>query len=150
MKTAMLALVVKFEKEAPSLVEILSDDREIRLFEGHIAQGDGDPLQKVYEVRELQNKEDSEFADYVEDLLSQPFVRTEIREHGVQWLKSKIRIEQYQRNEAEAAKIIAEYALKLFQSDKERTDFFLAGPSSKVRVRIFVLDQVAKSSQQAA
>ena len=42
-------------------------------------------------------------------------MRPEVQEHGLQWLRSKIRIEQYQRTETEAAKIIAKYALQILE-----------------------------------
>jgi hypothetical protein len=84
--------------------------------------------------------EEGEFGDYVEELLSQPFVGTEIQEHGVQWLKSKIRIERYQRTETDAAKVIAEYAMKVVSEDPDKTDFFLAGPNTMVRIRVFPLN----------
>jgi hypothetical protein len=103
----------------------------------------------VYENRERQKREDEEFGDYVEELLSQPFIRSEIQEHGVQWLKSKIRIEQFQRCEQEPTAVIAQYALKVIRDNPEATDFLLAGPISKVRVRVFEM-KTEKKSQHAA
>jgi hypothetical protein len=142
MKASTIALVIHVAaKEKANLLEVFSDDREISLLEAHWEADQPSSLQKIHENRALQSKEDEEFGDYVEDLLSQPFVKPEIQQHGVQWLKSKLRIEQYQRSEAEAAKIIADYALKIFQNDPGRRDFFLAGPRAQVRVRIFVLGE---------
>jgi hypothetical protein len=143
MKAATIALVVRSAGgKTPEIVDILSDDREISVLETEVGAGEGDPLQRVYEFRTSQTREDDEFADYVEDLLSQPFVKPEIQEHGVQWLRSKLRIEEYQKNEAEAARVIADYAIKVFSGDPERRDFLLAGPRKNVRVRIFVIDSV--------
>jgi hypothetical protein len=144
MKAGTVALVVRRdedtqEQESFSLVDVICDDHEIGLFEAALQAGEEDPMGRVVAYRERQSQEDSEFGDYVEELLSQPFVRPEIQEHGVQWLKSKIRIEQYRKKEFEAAKIIAEYALKVFQKDREQKDFFIAGPSTAVRIRIFVM-----------
>ena len=144
MKAATIALIVCSSRgRRHEILEVLSDDREISLLEGEVVSGEADPLQRIYDYRTSQEREDDEFADYVEDLLSQPFVKPEIQEHGVQWLKSKIRIEQHQRSEAEAAKIIAEYALKVFSGNTEQTDFLLAGPRANVRIRIFILDRAA-------
>jgi hypothetical protein len=144
MKAATIALIVRSQggpgRKEPELVEVLSDDREISILETAAEDEHADPLAKIYEHRSIQAREDDEFADYVEDLLSQPFVKPEIQEHGVQWLKSKIRIEEFQKNEREAAKIIAEYALKVFRGNPDRRDFLLAGPKAHVRVRIFVMD----------
>lgn len=149
MKAATIALIVRsLQDHSPELVDVLSDDREISLLETEVRSGEDDPLRKVYEFRSSQSQEDDEFADYVEELLSQPFVKPEIQQHGVQWLKSKLRIEEFQRNEAEAAAIIAQYALQVFSSDPKRTDFFLAGPRSQVRVRVFVIR--AQSMESAA
>ena len=149
MKSATLALVVRIENGQPSFVEALSDDREIQILEAVMSTGDPDPLGKVYAQRDSQRKEDEEFGDYVEELLSQPFVRPEIREHGVQWLRSKMRIEQYQRSEAEAARVIADYAYKMFREDQARKDFYLAGPTNRVRVRILLLSQKNSFSRAA-
>jgi hypothetical protein len=146
MKASTIALVVGISRDKKTnLLEVLSDDREISLLEAHWSEHAGASLEKVHENRALQTKEDEEFGDYVEDLLSQPFVKPEIQQHGVQWLKSKLRIEQYQKSEAEAARIIADYALKVFQEHPEKRDFFLAGPRAQVRVRIFVLEEKCAS-----
>jgi hypothetical protein len=154
MKAATVALIIKLEGETPNLVETLSDDREIHILQTAVGSGEQDPLQKVYAQRELQSKEDEEFGDYVEDLLCQKFLKPEIQEHAVQWLRSKVRIEEFQKNESQAAKVIADYAYKIFQSDPERKDFFLAGPSTKVRIIVYVLDRSGKhssaSDQEAA
>jgi hypothetical protein len=144
MKVATVALVVAGE-DVPSLVDVISDDHEISLLETSARSGSSDPLKAVYELRQQQNVEENQFSEYVEDLLSQPFLRSEIQEHGVQWLKSKIKIEQFQKSETEAAKIIAEYAMKILLENPQKKDFFLAGPSTMVRVRVFSL-----SREQAA
>lgn len=140
-KMGTVALIVQRDGQDLLLVENIADDREIEIFESALQKGENTPLESIYQSRLRQEKEDEDFGNYVEDLLSQPFVRPEIQEHGVQWLKSKIRIEQFQKSEREAAKIIADYAFKLYQENPSRTDFFLAGPAAKVRIRIFVIDQ---------
>lgn len=141
LKEATVALIVRKSGSDPSLVEILSDDREISLYEKLVREGDKDPLVRLREFRQRQLEEDEAFGDYVEELLSQPFLRKDIRDHGVQWLKSKMRIEQYQQTEAEAARVIAEFALKLLREDPQRVDFNLAGPTSQVRVRVFATEE---------
>src|SRR4051812_44481656 len=123
MKAATVALVVNAREGSRSLVEILSDDREIEVLEVALAQGEDDPLQSVRAHRNKQQAEDGEFADYVETLLSHPFQKKEVREHGIQWLNSKMRIEEYQKSEAEAARIIARYAYDVYTQDPEKTDF---------------------------
>jgi hypothetical protein len=140
MKSGTVALVIKMEpKNRYSLFEVLCDDREIELLDRVFESGEQNPLQAVYEFRESSNREEEEFGDYVEDLLTQPFLKAEVREHGLQWLRSKIRIEQFRQNETQASKVIAEYAFKLFLEDSSRLDFFLAGSQSQVRVRLFLI-----------
>jgi hypothetical protein len=150
MKSAIVALVVNIQEGSPLLLETLTDDREINVLESAMIHGEVDPFESVLNHRMQQTKEEEEFGDYIEALLTQPFLRPDIQEHAVQWMKSKIRIEQHQKSESEAANIIAEYALKIFQDDQARRDFFLVGPSTKVRVRIFVLEKVSLMSPQAA
>ncbi|MCM2323460.1 MAG: hypothetical protein NDJ90_09385 [Oligoflexia bacterium] len=149
MRAATVALVVSHNDGSSALLETLSDDREIALFETAMSTGEENPLQSVYEFRTRQQKEETEFADYVEDLLSKPFLRPEIQEHGVQWLKSKIRIEQYQKSEIQAAKVIADYAFQVFSQKPETTDFFLSGPTAKVRIRVFVVKNASTLSEAA-
>lgn len=149
MKAATVALIIQSLEGSRSLVEVLSDDREISVFEVAISKGEDDPLSNVREHRERQQAEDGQFADYVEELLSHPFQKPEIREHGIQWLKSKMRIEEYQENETEAARIIARYAMDVYSQDPEKTDFFLAGPTAQVRIRVFVLPQGSAIAQVA-
>ena len=136
MKVATVALVVEGDR-SPALVDVISDDQEIHLLESYSQAGEGDLIKAIQDYRQRQTAEEDQFGQYVEDLLSQPFLHTEIQEHGLQWLKSKIRIEQFQRSESEAAKIIAEYAMKILMENPEKTDFFLAGPNTMVRIRIF-------------
>ncbi len=149
-KLGTVALVVRYDDRNPEpvLVEKFSDDHEIATFEAAVQAGANDPVATVYQLRARQAKEDEEFGNYVEDLLSQPFVRPEIQEHGVQWLKSKIRIEEFQKCEAEATQIIAEFALKVFRDDQTRREFVLAGPVAKVKIKIFLMSE--KSAQSAA
>jgi hypothetical protein len=149
MKVATVAIVVRYPQETVtsplSLVEVLSDEQEINILEASCNAGEEDPLKPVHDFRRRQDEEEGEFGDYVEELLSQPFVGSEIQEHGVQWLKSKIRIEKYQKTETDAAKIIAEYAMKVVTEDPEKTDFFLAGPNTMVRIRVFPLNKLHRN-----
>jgi hypothetical protein len=155
MKTGTVALIVGHRPGEPPtgdpvLVEALSDDREIEALERAVRAGNEAPLVTVYELRSRQSREDEEFGDYVEELLSQPFVRPEIQEHGVQWLKSKIRIEQFQRSETEAMRVIADYAFKLFLQDRNKTDFLLASAAAQVRIRVFWLKAEEPAQSNAA
>ena len=131
-------------------MKTLSDDREIELFEAAVLAGETEPLTLVERVRAREIKEEEEFGNYVEDLLSKPFIRPEIQNHAVQWLKSKIRIERYQQSEHEAVNVIAEYALKLYRDDPAKLDFTLAGPQAQVRVRIFVIQNGVAAGSKAA
>jgi hypothetical protein len=143
MKAATIALAVEFKNNKPVLLETLADSREIGILESSLELRVGDPLRKVYEFREEQTREDEEFSNYVEDLLSKPFLKTEIQTHGVRWLKSRIRIEKLQKEEILAADVIARYALQILSHEKELRDFCLAGANAHVRVRVFVLPDSA-------
>lgn len=150
MKVGTVALIVRYHEKTPVLVESLSDDREIAELQQAVELGHQDPLQHVYQQRERQVKEDEEFGNYIEELLSQPFIRPEVQDHGVQWLKSKMRIEQYQKSEREATQVISDYAFKLYIENPDRKEFYLAGPTSKVLVRIFPIKRESDARQNAA
>jgi hypothetical protein len=139
MRSPTIALAVEFKEGTPVLVETISDSREITILEESVHRGVSNPLRQVYEHREKQLREDDEFSDYVENLLSKPFLKAEVQKHGVQWLKSRIRIEQYQKDEDEAAKVIANYAFEIFSGEPSLTDFFLSGPKAQVRVKVIVI-----------
>ncbi len=140
MKVGTVALVVGYKEKKAVLLDYFSDDREIAVFESALYSGENKPLQYVYQVRKQTQKEDEEFGNYIEELLSRPFIKPDIQEHGVKWLKSKLRVEQYQKTEAEAAQVIAEYAFKLFQENPARKEYFLAGATAQVKIRVFTLE----------
>ncbi len=135
-REGLIALVVRYVNGEPVLLEALSDLREISMLESALQEGTDNPLRPIYETREVREREDEEFGDYVEELLCQPFLRPEIQEQAVQWFKSKIKIEEFQRSEREATEIIATYAYGLFREDSHKRDFTLAGANAAVRVRI--------------
>jgi len=141
MKTGTIALIIAMEDGKKQLVESISDDHEVMLLEDAYKNGDEDPLEIVYKFREKITQEDEEFGDYVEELLSQPFLRKDIRDHGLEWFRSKLRIEEYRRNETEATAVISEYAYKMYCEDLNKTDFILCGPSAKVRICVFDVSQ---------
>lgn len=152
-KMGVVAVVLAEQDSDPSTdhwVDTFSDEREIRVLEQAIADGEVDPLQKVYALRESVEREDEEFGDYVEDLLSKQFVRPEIQAHGVAWLKSKAKIEQFRDQERDAAEVIANYALAKYKKDPELNDFILAGPGVQVRVKIFKVRLVPGTQSSAA
>lgn len=142
-RQGVVALVVLDQEGIPQLVEALSDELEIEILELALQEGESDPLSLIYRRRERQTREDESFGNYVEELLSQPVVKPEVQDHAVQWLKSKMKIEGYQRTESEATRVIADYAYRLFMDNRARKDFVLAGPKAQVRVRIFELRQAA-------
>jgi len=139
MKIGTVVLVIHKHENAYKLIETFSNDQEITLFEEAFNRNHSDPLRVVLEYRSQQKQEDEAFGDFVENLLSQPFLRQEIQHHGIEWLKSKIKIEQFQKNEEEATAVIAHYAFRLFEEDRNRPEFFLVGPKAKVRIRVFTV-----------
>ncbi len=139
MKTNTIALVVSIQNSHPVLLDILSDEQEIHFVETALRAGETHPLELIYENRAKIAQHDEELGNHIEDLFSERCLKLEIQEHAIQWLRSKIKIEQYQKAEKEAAQVIAAYAFQIFQCDRSRVDFFLAGPNSQVRVRIFEL-----------
>jgi len=152
MATGTVALVVANEQEKPVLLEVFSDDSEISLLEKAIGDGHTDPVRLIYENRVKVEKEEEEFGDYVEELVTNPGANPGLVEHGVQWLRSKMKIEDYRKSEVEASQVIADYAFKLFEREPERRDFMLAGPSAEVRIKIFLLQegQAALTPSEAA
>ena len=137
LKTNTIALIVGYQAELPVLLDTLSNEGEIQLMENALRSGQSRPLEQIYENRVNEAKREDEMGDYIEELLSQAVVKPEIQQHGIQWMKSKIKIEKYQKAEKEAAQVIAGYAYKIFQLDRSKVDFLLTGPNSQVRVRIF-------------
>lgn len=141
MSNPTVALIVRKDGSSTVLMEAVSDEREIALLET-LDQFE-DVVDRLREFRERQRVEDEDFGNYVEALVSKPFVSSEVQQQGLQWLKSKMRIETYEQNEREAVQVIARYALSIYQADPTREDFLLAGPRSQVRVRIFALSRNA-------
>jgi hypothetical protein len=137
-----IALVVARHQGELVLTDTLTSSEEILELELALMNRDVDPLKRVQDYRQKQAVEEEEFADFVEGLLSQPFVKPEVQDHAVQWFKSRSKIETYQKAEDEASRVIANYAFQVFSSDPSKTDFLLAGPRAKVRVRIIDLSQL--------
>ena len=137
MKTNTIALIIQSQTDPLQLIDTLSHPREIDFFESALTSGEVDPLQMIYDYRVKESKQDEEFGNYIEELLSRPFLKPDVQRHAVQWLKSKIKIEHYQKIERDAAKTISDFAYKIFQKDPTKTDFFLTSKTSQVRVRVF-------------
>ncbi len=134
MKTHTIALIVTH-----SGFDILQDEYEIECLENALRRGERDPLQEIIHRRTLLDQKESLQADYIEELLSRPFVRPSLQQQGVLWFKSKMKLDVHREAENEAAKVIADYAYQIYQTNPARTDFLLAGPRSQVRIRIFSL-----------
>jgi len=151
-RSGTVALIVQKDPETlqTKLVDQISDDREIEVIERAMNDGDSSVMEKIYVARAQQFEEEEKFGDYVEDLITQPFVREEIREHGVQWLKSKLRIEQFKQSEEDASRVIAGFAFQVYLENQELRDFLLAGPTAQVRIRVFVLPGAAKATSSVA
>lgn len=138
------------DSSAVHWVETFSDEREISALEAAIEAGNPFPLQTVYDFRDRFAKEDEEFGDYVEELLCQKVIRPEVQSHGLAWLRSKLKIEQYRQQEKDAAEVIAHFALSKLNDDPNLEDFVLAGPGVQVRIRIFKVQMAPGSSIAAA
>jgi hypothetical protein len=134
-----IAIVVTRHGGEPVLTETLTSAEEILELELALINRDPEPLKRVHEFRKRQRDEDEEFADFVEGILSQPFLKPDVQEHAVQWFKSRGKIETYQKAEDEASRVIAQYAFQVFSGDPKKTDFLLAGPRARVRVRVIDL-----------
>lgn len=148
MKTAeqpTIAIVVTRHGGEPVLTETLTSSEEILEMELAIQSRDPEPLKRLQEFRSKQHSEEEEFADFVEGLLSQPFVKPDVQEHAVQWFKSRAKIEAYQKAENEASRVIALYAFQVYASDSSKVDFMLAGPRARVRVRVIDLSSLQHS-----
>lgn len=139
MDSGIVALVIRFEQKRPLLMAVLSDTRDIQLLEKALTQGHPTPLDLIGQARKLREQEDEAFGDYVENLLSQPFLERRVQEQGVRWLQSKAKIEQFERSESEAAQVIAQYAFQYYCQHPEKDDFLLVGAKAKVRIRVFVI-----------
>ncbi|MCM0607343.1 MAG: hypothetical protein KA715_14735 [Xanthomonadaceae bacterium] len=150
MKTGTIALLVQScgPEAKPTVIETLSDDQEIQWVEQKMSCRELALIDELKKLRETRTTEEEQFGDYVEKLLSQPFVDPAISEQGMLWMHSKIKIEKFRKSETEAAKVIAEFAIRFFTENPECEDFYLMGPSAKVRVRIFKLDE--QKQQRAA
>jgi DNA repair photolyase len=146
MKGGTVALLIGFkeksEPQTPELIDCFSDEREIEVLEKVLHAGIENPMDFILSLREQELKEEEEFGNYVENLLSQPYIKSEIQNHALQWLKSKIRIEQFQKSEYEATQIIARYAFDRFKSHPEHKDYYLASPNVKVRIRVFTWNKI--------
>ena len=144
MKTGIVALIIGSQDGRSVLLDQLSDEQEISILERALEDKAREPLDLVYEHRERLAREDEAFGDYVERLLSQPVVRPEVQKHGVQWLRSKQKIETFQKSEVEASKVIADFAFRLYQEEPDRRDFLLAGPAAQVRIRVFQMPHLGQ------
>ena len=145
MKTAeqpTIAIVVTRQGGEPVLAETLTSTEEILEMELAIHNRDPEPLRRLQEYRTRHSSEEEEFADFVEGLLSQPFVKPDVQDHAIQWFKSRAKIEAFQKAEDEASRVIAHYAFQVFVQDQEKTDFLLAGPKARVRIRIIDLSKL--------
>lgn len=137
-----IAIVVTRQGGMPVLTETLTSAEEILEMELAIKNRDPEPLRRLSEYRNRNVSEEEEFADFVEGLLSQPFVKPDVQDHAVQWFKSRAKIEAYQKAEDDASRVIANYAFQVFMNDSTKTDFMLAGPKARVRVRVIDLSHL--------
>lgn len=137
----VLILMGSDEEGRPQILESVSDDPEVSFVEQALAENHPDPVWAIRQRRLLQEEEDERFADYVEGLLSAPACRLDIQGHASQWFRSRINLQEFRRNEAEAREVIARFALQVFCEDPSQTDFILASAQAEVRVVIRVVGQ---------
>jgi len=137
--TTLGIIVANPEGSKPLLLDTLLNNYEMILFEKALKEGSLNPLQDVYEFRTRQSAQDDEIGNYVERILSNPFLSPHLQEQGVRWLKSKIKLENFEKTEKKAAQVIAEYACKIFETDPHKTEFLLSSTTSQVLIRIFLL-----------
>ena len=130
-----IAIVVTRDGGSPVLAETLTSSEEILELELAMMNHEEAPLKRVHDFRKKQYSEDEEFADFVEGLLSQPFVKPDVQSHAVQWFKSRTKIEAYQKAEDDASRVIAQYAFQVFTKDATKVDFLLAGPKANTNSR---------------
>ena len=150
MSLRTIALAIDNKQGTPVLVDSFSDEKEIMILEESLQQNEVPPLELVYLYRESQCKADEDFADYLEELLVQPHLETEVRERGIEWFHSRIRIEKFQSHEKEARDVIANYAYQLYQEDGNKVDFVLCGPSAKVRIKVFHVQCIQAEQRKGA
>lgn len=139
-----IAIIVIRKDGVPILTETLTSSEEILELELAMMNREPNPLRRVQEYRSKQTGEDEEFADFVEGLLSQPFVKPDVQAHAVQWFKSRVKIESFQKAEDDASRVIASYAFQVYSNDPTKTDFMLAGPRAKVRIKVVDLSYYQK------
>ena len=152
MKTAeqpTIAIVVTRNGGEPVLKETLTSAEEILELEMALINRDADPLKRVHEYRIKQAAEDEDFADFVEGILSQPYVKQDVQDHAIQWFKSRAKIESFQKAEDDASRVIAQYAFQVFAEDHAKTDFLLAGPRARVRIKVIDLSSQVSDSHAA-
>jgi hypothetical protein len=141
-KTTQIALIITQEQGSPVLRDTLTSDSEIEFLIASMAKGELDPLGEIHRYRSHVEQQQTIFGDYVEDLLSKPFVEGSLQQQALKWLGAKIKIDQFQLQEKAAAKIISDYAYKLFKVEPAKNDFFIESAHFRIRVRIFTLPKV--------
>lgn len=136
----LLLVVTGNHHDGFELLDSFSDDGEIEILQEHLTAHSYEAIRTVYEMRKRKCEEEEEFGDSVENLLLNPFLNPEIQHHAVQWFRSKHRIEEYQRNEAEARQVIANYAYLVYCKHPEMADFMIEGRTATVRVKVVLID----------
>jgi hypothetical protein len=139
MATNTIALLISYSSGSPVLETTLFDEWEIQLLEAALVAQEPEPMKHVHNYRTQEQQKELELADFVEELVSKPFLSSQIQHYGMQWFKSKIKIDEYNKLEQDAIQVIAKYAFQLFLKDSHKTDYFLLSPNSRVRVRVFIL-----------
>lgn len=135
----VLAGATETDDAASKLLEVLHDPYEIDYMETALKTADSQALQQIYSQREKRREKENEFGNHLEELLSQPHVNPELRRQGLQWFRSKIKTDSDEKKEKDAVQVISEHALQMYQSDPTKLDYFLMGPNSQVRIRIFTV-----------
>jgi arginine deiminase len=138
MKTTQIALIVLLDPAGPMLVDTLTDGDEIEFYDLSL-QEETNPLAKIYRHRHWVEQQDEELADYLEQVLCKPFPEILFQRQATRWFRMKMRIEQFQRKEKEAAQVIADYAYRVFLDEPDRSEFYIESDHHRVRVRVFTI-----------
>jgi hypothetical protein len=131
-----IAVIVNHEKTG--MVEFLADQSEIEFFQDS-TKSLSERLQDIYLMRAQREQQEEDLADYVENLVLNPMLHPEIKQQGVEWFYSRIKIDQYRQKELQAAQLIAQYAFEQFLADTQKATFDLSSSENTVHIKIFTL-----------
>ncbi len=137
MKSCTIILIVSDSNTSIKLIDFIYSDSEIERLESLIQAHTFDPLHQVYQFRASEHQKLNQFADQIEQLITQPCQKVSLIESGVHWLRSLIKLEKYQQTEKQAAMVLAHFAYQLFQKDPNNKAFELSGLTNTVKIKVY-------------